>query len=62
MTEFLCAIDRFWLRIEYGIHRVDEYLALHRDDGLFAADSAARAEECQRKLDVMAVNRRFLQT
>ena len=55
MAEWL---QRLWLQFEYRVHRVDEYLARHRDDGLFAADAAARAEECQRQLDVMSINRR----
>ena len=52
-------IERLFLGFEYRWHRVDEYLASARGDMIVAADCAARAEECQRRLDVISVNRRF---
>jgi hypothetical protein len=52
-------LDRLWLNVEYRMHRVDEYLAAMRGDTVAAMDCASRADECQRRLDVMWVNRRF---
>jgi hypothetical protein len=41
------------------MHRVDEYLAAMRGDVMVAADCSARAGECQRRLTLMTINRRF---
>jgi hypothetical protein len=52
-------LRRLILNLAYRFHRADEYLAYQRGDYLFAADCANRAEECQRQLDTIAINRRF---
>lgn len=49
----------FCLRLEWRMHKVDVYLAAHREDWWFAADAASRAEECARRLTSIEINRRY---
>lgn len=48
---------RLLLRWEAGMHRVDAYLAQLRGDLTMAADSTVRALECERRLDVMEIQK-----
>lgn len=43
------------LRLEYGMHRVDAYLAQMRGDNIFAADCMARAYDIERRMDWMGI-------
>lgn len=46
---------RFLLRIESGMHRVDEYLYYWRGMHEHSADANARAAECERQLDTLGI-------
>ena len=44
---------RIWLRFEYACHKVDQYLASHRGDQVFATDCYLRALDVQRQIQWM---------
>ena len=44
---------RLWLRFEYACHKVDQYLASHRGDQVFATDCYLRALDVQRQIQWM---------
>ena len=50
-------IGRFFLRQNYAFCMANAYLASHRGDGVAVADWQLRANEWQRQLDIMSINR-----
>ena len=46
-------LTRLFLRLEYAAHKVDQYLASHRGDQVFATDCYLRALDIQRRLQWM---------
>lgn len=47
------------LRIERAGHMVDAYLAQCRGEMVESAEWEAKARECERRIDVIELNRRF---
>ncbi len=45
----------FFLRVERAFHLVDAYLYSHRGMMALAADSEARAHECERRIDTLLI-------